>query len=84
MGQAMTPKQFVAKQLALPGPDRVIPDRMYMWDNRTDDFQRLREGRFPYNARHVFNPRLYYEDAYYFGPNGPGRHKYYPNGVFSI
>ena len=78
----MNTAEFVAKQLALPAPERVIPDRMYMWDNRTDDFQRLREGRFPHNARYVFSPGLYYEDAYYFSPNGAGRHKRYPNGVF--
>lgn len=78
----MTPKQFVAKQLALPAPDRVIPDRMYMWDNRTDDFQRLREGRFPYNANEAFAAAVYYENAEYFGPNGAGYYKRYPNGVF--
>ena len=78
----MTPKQFVAMQLALPGPKRVIPDRMYMWDNKTDDLEMLKDGRFPYNTTYMFRSALYYENAEYFGPNGAGYYKRYPNGVF--
>lgn len=79
----MNTAQFVAKQLALPKPDRVVPDRIYMWGNRADDIQMLREGRGPYNAGDVFKAAVYYENAEYFGPNGAGHYKSYPNGVFS-
>lgn len=78
----MNTSDFVAKQLALPKPNRVIPDRIYIQNNRTEDMQMLQEGLFPYNANDVFTAEVYYENAAYFGPNGAGRHKYYPNGVF--
>ena len=78
----MNTSEFVAKQLALPAPDRVIPDRIYMWNNKTDDLQMLREGRFPYNASEAFMNSVYYENAEYFGPNEAGYYKRYPNGVF--
>lgn len=80
----MTPKQFVARQLELPEPDRIIPDRIYMWENRTDDIETLKEGRNPLNANDAFVSAVYYENAEYFGPSGLGHRKYYPNGVFSI
>lgn len=80
----MTPKQFVAKQLELPEQSRVIPDRIYMSDNREADIQMLREGRHPYNAGDGFLSDVLYEKAAYFNHNGPGNYKYYPNGVFSI
>lgn len=80
----MNTSEFVAKQLALPEPDRVIPDRIYVWENRSDDVETLRRGICPYNASDVFISAVYYENAEYFGPSGPGHHKYYPNGVFSI
>ena len=78
----MNTSDFVAKQLALPKPNRVIPDRIYMRGNRTEDMQMLQEGRFPYNACDSFTPAIFYGNANYFGPIGAGRHKYYPNGVF--
>lgn len=78
----MTPKQFVAKQLALPEHLRVIPDRIYMGDNRADDLQSLRKGLNPFNAADVFTADVLYENAKYFSPNGAGYYKYYPNGVF--
>lgn len=78
----MNTSDFVAKQLALPEHTRVIPDRIYIWSNRTEDMQMLQEGRFPYNANDVFTAAIYYGNAKYFGPNGAGRHRYYPNGVF--
>lgn len=80
----MTPKQFVAQQLQRPAHARVIPDRIYISDNRSLDIERLRKGKCPYNARDVFISEVYYENAEYFGPNRPGRHKYYPNGVFEL
>lgn len=80
----MTPKQFVAKQLELPEHNRVIPDRIYMSDNRTYDIQALRKGHDPYNAGDGFLSEVFYEDAAYFKPDGAGHYKYYPNGVFSI
>lgn len=80
----MTPKQFVAQQLARPTPLRVIPDRLYVWDNRAGDIETLREGHHPYNASDVFIPDVYYENASYFSPNGAGRLRNYPNGVFSV
>lgn len=78
----MNTSEFVAKQLALPKPERVIPDRIYIADNRIDDIQALRKGLCPYNATDVFIPEILYGKAKYFGPNGPGHYKYYPNGVF--
>ena len=78
----MNTTEFVAKQLALPEPQRVIPDLVYIWDNRADDLELLRDGRFPYNASEAFRASVYYGNAEYFGPNGAGRHRYYPNGVF--
>ena len=80
----MTPKQFVAQQLARPEPDRIIPDRIYVWDNRSDDLETLGRGICPYNAADVFIPDVYYENASYFSPNGAGRLRNYPNGVFSV
>lgn len=79
----MTPKQFVARQLELPEHIRVIPDRIYMWENRTDDLRQLKNGYHPYNASDVFTSAVYYENAEYFGTNGAGRHKCYLNGVFN-
>lgn len=78
----MTPKQFVDRQLQLPAYARVIPDRLYMWTNHANDLTMLSRGKSPFNANDVFMPAVYYENAEYFGPNGPGRHKYYSNGVF--
>ena len=78
----MNTSDFVAKQLALPKPNRIIPDRIYMCGDRTDDIQMLREGRLPHNAGAVFTADIYYENAAYFGPNGAGRLRRYPNGVF--
>lgn len=80
----MTPKQFVTKQLELPEDVRVIPDRIYMSDNRTSDIHMLRRGLAPFNAGDGFLADVLYEPAKYFSPNGPGHYKYYPNGVFSI
>ena len=79
----MTPKQFVARQLKLPEHVRVIPDRIYIRENRTEDLQRLKGGYKPFNANDVFTSAIFYENAAYFSPNGPGCYKYYPNGVFS-
>lgn len=78
----MNTSDFVAKQLALPESNRIIPDRIYMRDSRTEGMQMLREGRPPRNAGAVFTADVYYEKAAYFGPNGAGRLRRYPNGVF--
>ena len=80
----MTPKQFVAKQLELPEHARVIPDRLYMWGNRTEDILMLQKGIAPYNAGDVFLSSVLYEKAAYFRPNKPGNYRYYLNGVFSL
>ena len=80
----MTPKQFVAQQLQLPAHARVIPDRIYMRENHTDDLIMLRRGKRPYNASDMFTSAVYYENEKYFSPNGPGHLKYYPNGVFEL
>ena len=80
----MTPKQFVAMQLALPAPKRVIPDRIYMWDIRIDNLRRLKHGYYPYSASDVFTSDFLYERAEYFGPNEPGHLRYYKNGVFDV
>lgn len=80
----MTPKQFVAQQLALPAPLRVIPDRIYISDNRSLDIREMSKGRHPYNAGDGFLSGVFYENEKHFSPDGPGHYKYYPNGVFEL
>lgn len=80
----MTPKQFVAQQLALPMSFRILPDLLYVRGSRLEDLETLRAGQQAYNANGAFRAAIYYERADYFGPNGTGRHRYYPNGIFSL
>ena len=78
----MNTTEFVFKQLALPESDRVIPDRIYMWDTRAYSLETLIEGYGPYNASLVFTAAVYYEKADYFRPGEAGGGRYYLNGVF--
>ena len=78
----MNTTEFVFKQLALPESNRVIPDRIYMWDTRAYSLETLIAGYGPYNASSVFTAAVYYEKADYFRPGVAGESRYYLNGVF--